>query len=167
MAFIKTALLSIAIGAGASALSASVLSASACDLTDLPCWDGGKCNIKFKNHTAKSSGSGNSDVSQSSLAQTIRVTAKDSKGKKTGNAFSINAGASKTMNLEKKKDLSFVRIKTETSGVSIDSLDMKCSALRDVLRGNGNCNILYGYDTTVQWTLAYSCDNKTVNGPQF
>ena len=149
--------------AAAIATGSSALTASACDITDLPWWDGGKCNIKFKNHTAKGSGSGNSQVSQTSAAQTIRVTAKKSNGDKTGNAFTINAGASKTMNLEKKKDFSFIRITAGNAGVQ--AISMNCGAIRNTLRGNGNCNILYGFEESVRWTLAYSCDNKTVNGP--
>ena len=137
--------------------------ASACDITDLPCWDGGICNIKFKTRTGKSSGSGKSSVSQDSAAQTIRVTAKTSDGDKTGNAFSIPAGASKTMNLEKKKDFSFIRITAGNPGVQ--ALSVKCGAIRNTLRGNGNCNIYYGFEPSVRSTLAYSCDNRAVNGP--
>ncbi|MFN3211802.1 MAG: hypothetical protein ACE37M_01740 [Henriciella sp.] len=154
----KSTLLTLALVAGAA-----IAPASACDITDLPCWDGGKCNIKFKNHTAKSSGEGDPSVSQSSSAQTIRVTAKTSDGKKTGNAFSITAGASKTMNLEKKKDFSFVRITSENSGVH--AISMQCGAIRNTLLGNGNCNIYYGFEPSVRSTLAYSCDNGAVTGP--
>ena len=156
MKMYKAALLSFALTAGAGTASAET-----CDLTSLPCWENGKCNIKFKNHTGKSIGMGPTGVLQSSFATTIRVSARKDNGDKTGNAFSIIAGASKTMNLEKKKNFSKVRV--SAPGSSISGATLECPIIQSVLRGNGNCNIYYGERGSEQ-TLAYSCDNREENG---
>lgn len=153
----KTALLTLAVALGGASASASV-----CDISDLPCWDGGKCNIKFKNHTGKASGSGNSQIAQISSAMTIRVTARKENGDKKGNALSITAGASKTMNLEKKTNFSKIKV---TAGIAgIHPAVMHCRAIRSVLKGNGTCNIMNGTSPETGSTLGYSCANNTVIG---
>lgn len=156
MKMYKAALLTFALTAGAATASAET-----CDLSGLSCLENGKCNIKFKNHTGKSIGMGPTGVLQSSFATTIRVSARKDNGDKTGNAFSIIAGASKTMNLEKKKNFSKVRV--SVPGSSISGATLECPIIQSVLRGNGNCNIYYGERGSEQ-TLAYSCDNREENG---
>ena len=161
MHIFKAALLILAFTAGGATATAEQV----CDLTELPCWDGGKCNIKFKNHTGLATGSGNGLVDQETLAMSVRVTARKPNGGKTGNGFWIPAGSSKTMNLEKKKDLSWLRFKSRRDDVH--ALTMDCQAIKRVLRGNGTCNIYFGFAKNISGhveELAYSCNHKTVNG---
>lgn len=156
----KAALLTFAFTAGSVSASAEVV----CDLTDLPCWEGGKCNIKFKNHTGLASGSGNGIVDQETLAMSVQVTARKPDGSKTGNGFWIPAGSSKTMNLEKKKKLSWLRIKSRRDDVH--AVRMQCDDIKAVLKGNGNCNVYFGFAKGISnhvEELAYSCNHKTVN----
>lgn len=88
----------------ASAISAPVASA-ACDISQTKCaLNGGKCNIKFRNRTADNQGSGGpTDLNQRSYAMTIKVKALKANGDTAGNVLTIDAGASKTMNIEKKQ----------------------------------------------------------------
>ena len=160
MHFFKAALLSMALTAGGAALTAS---AEGCDLSKLPCWDGGKCNIKFKNHTGKAKGSGRTPYgSQQSLSQTIYVSARKENGEKTGNKLAISDTASKTMNLEKKKNFSKIRITPSHSG-TIDGTTIYCGTIKAILRGKGHCNIFYLVGTDSTETLTYSCNNKAIS----
>jgi hypothetical protein len=140
--------------------------AAACDITSEPCWSNGKCNIKFKNHTGENNGDASgSPIEQSSAAQTIKVKALKENGKTAGNSFSITAGASKTMNLEKKYNKNFSRIRVSSTNGITKALSMECSDIKAVLRGNGNCNIFHGYNTEETFVLGYSCDNGEIDGP--
>ena len=139
-----------------------------CDITNEKCWSNGKCNIKFKNKTGESSGyAKGTGVDQESLAQTITIKAAKENGDAAGNKLSITAGASKTMNIEKKykKNFHHIRVKSSTTD---ESISIKCGDIKDILRGNGNCNISRGLrtdaDGTSFYTLAYSCDNTEVAG---
>ena len=161
MYMLKAALLSMALTAGGATVTAA---AEGCDLTKLPCWDGGKCNIKFKNHTGKAKGSGKTpDGAQTSLSQMIYVSARKENGDKTGNKLAISDTASKTMNLEKKKNFSKIRITPGHSG-TIDGTTLYCGTIKSILRGKGHCNIFYLVGTDSTETLAFSCNNKTVSG---
>ena len=150
-----------------SILFAAPAFADVCDITTEKCWDGGKCNIKFKNHTGEGGGdAAGLELDQSSLAQTIKVQAVKDNGDSAGNTLSIAAGASNTMNIENKYEKNFDRIRIK-SGTADKSVSMKCGDVKAVLRGNGNCNIIRGRskDTDIDYTLAYSCDNGEVVGP--
>ena len=162
----RTNLLSVLLIAGGLSFALPA-SADVCDITAEKCWDGGKCNIKFKNHTGESSGdAAGLNLDQSSLAQTIKVKAVKDNGNTAGNTLSITAGASNTMNIEKKykKDFDHIRIQ---SGNADKSVSMSCGDVKSILRGNGNCNVIRGRsnDVSVGYTLAFSCDNGAVTGP--
>ena len=160
MRMLKAALLALALTAGGVPASAEV-----CDLTDLPCWDGGKCNIKFKNHTGKGTGSGKTPEGwQQSLAQTIVVTARKENGSKTGNRLAISDTASKTMNLEKKKNFSSIRI--SPAHKTIDPVKLGCGTIKSILRGKAQCNIFYLVTYDEGETLAYACNKKQIYGPR-
>lgn len=141
--------------------------AAQCDITTLPCWDGGKCNIKFKNHTGEGTGDSTDDLSQTSSAMDIQIKAVDANGKKTGNSFKIIAGASKTMNLEKKYNKGFNEIRLiPVNNYKPDRATMSCQDVKKVLRGNGNCNVFFGYGKGQGGMgLGFSCDNGRVTGP--
>ena len=159
MHMLKAALLTIVLTAGGGAAAAE-----GCDISDLPCWDGGKCNIKFKNHTGRAKGSGKTlEGWQQSLAQTIYVTARKANGDKAGNRLAIADAASKTMNLEKKKNFSKIRIRPSHSA-TIDSTTLDCGTIRSILRGKAQCNIYYLVGTDYGETLAFACNKKTVSG---
>ncbi len=144
--------------------------AFACDITQLDCWDGGKCNIQFKNHTGDASGdAGGTPIKQSSAAQTIKVKAVKSTGDKAGNQLTITSGAKNTMNMENKYEKGFEKIKvTSTNGIT-EGFDLSCSTVKKIIDGNGTCKVFHG--TTSQsdntYVLGYSCDGGNVDGPSY
>ena len=118
-----------------------------CDTTANDCFKNGKCNIKFRNMTAETSGSSSkTKLTQRSMAQIIRVKAVKDNGKSAGNIINIESGTSKTMNLEKKynKDFAKIRISAPTSAVT-DGVTMSCADVNKVLAGNGTCKVFYGF----------------------
>ena len=120
-----------------------------CDTTANDCFKNGKCNIKFRNMTAETSGSSSkTKLTQRSMAQIIRVKAVKDNGKSAGNIINIESGTSKTMNLEKKynKDFAKIRISAPTSAVT-DGVTMSCADVNKVLAGNGTCKVFYGFRT--------------------
>nr|WP_070960705.1 hypothetical protein [Hyphomonas sp. Mor2] len=143
-----------------------------CDITQTKCWiNDGKCNIKFKNKTGDSGGSdGTSNLNQTSSAQTITVKAKDSSNDKTGNKLNILAGASKTMNIEKKakKDFDYIMLESADFG-SVRSSKISCEEILEVLDGNGTCKAFHGAVTNsagaIAWYIGYQCDGGNVGGP--
>ncbi|MEO1323241.1 MAG: hypothetical protein AAFV59_09570 [Pseudomonadota bacterium] len=161
---------------GAScALAAFMLAPAAsatCDITQTRCWiNGGNCNIEFKNKTGDSGGSdGSSNLNQTSSAQTITVKAKDSSGDKTGNKLNIYAGASSTMNIEKKYKKGFEKIQISSTDLKgVNSSTMSCEEVIAVLEGNGTCKVFHGAVTNsasaIAWYLGYQCDGGNVGGP--
>ncbi len=161
---------------GAScALAAFMLAPAAsatCDITQTRYWiNGGKCNIQFKNKTGASGGSdGSSNLNQTSSAQTITIKARDSSGDKTGNKLNIYAGASSTMNIEKKYKKGFEEIQISSTDLKgVNSSTMSCDEVIEVLEGNGTCKVFHGAVTNsasaIAWYLGYQCDGGNVGGP--
>lgn len=154
----------------ASSLLAPIASA-ACDITQTKCWvNGGNCNIKFKNRTGDTGGSdGSSNLNQSSSAQTVTVNARKASKDKAGNKLTIIAGASSTMNIEKKAKKKFVDIQLSPSVSGVNSTVMSCEDVQAVLDGNGTCKVFHGYvsnsSTKVERYLGYQCDGGNVGGP--
>lgn len=159
-----------------SALAMSVLSPVAfasCDISLTKCAvNGGKCNIKFRNVTGAESGSDKGTrLTQKTSAQTIRIKALKDNGEKTGNALTINAGANKTMNIDKKARRNFDRIRiTSPALATIEGITMSCSDVQQVLNGNGTCKIFNGNDGPEfgipDYKLGFSCDGGNVTGPK-
>ena len=156
----------------AFAIAFAVPSASAdCDITANNCFKNGKCNIKFRNMTAETSGSSSkTKLTQRSMAQIIRVKAIKDNDKAAGNIINIESGTSKTMNIEKKynKDFAKIRISAPTSAWTT-GVTMSCEDVNKVLAGNGTCKVFYGFYTnandTVVNQLGYRCDGGNVQGP--
>lgn len=144
----------------------------ACDISQTKCaLNGGKCNIKFRNRTADNQGSGGpTDLNQRSYAMTIKVKALKANGDTAGNVLTIDAGASKTMNIEKKANKSFAKIRLRSSSNrSEGGITMNCDAVKAVLNGNGTCKVFHGapddVSETFAWQLGYNCDGGNVYGP--
>lgn len=164
--YLAGACLALTTGLMAPAASAS------CDISATKCAvNGGKCNIKFRNQTAASSGSGGgTGLNQTSAAQTVKVKAIKDNGNKAGNALTINAGASNTMNIEKKANKNFAKIRiTSPSMATVDGVTMSCADVQAVLDGNGTCKILHGHkpygDEHMEYNLGFNCDGGNVAGP--
>lgn len=144
---------------------------AACDISQTKCaLNGGKCNIKFRNQTGISSGSDSgTDIIQESSAQTVKVKALKDNGDKAGNALTIAAGASNTMNVDKKANKNFAKIRI-TSMSTVEGVTMGCSEVQDVLNGNGTCKVFYGYGASgnshTDFRLGYNCDGGNVVGPE-
>ena len=163
--------LSIVAIASMAVLTVPAASAT-CDITQTKCWtNGGKCNIQFKNKTGESGGSdGTSNLNQTSSAQTITIKAKDSNGDKTGNKLNIYAGASSTMNIEKKYKKGFDKIQISSTDINmVNSVNMSCEEVIAVLEGNGTCKVFHGVVTnsasSIAYYLGYQCDGGNVGGP--
>lgn len=144
--------------------------AFACDITQLDCWDSGKCNIEFKNHTGDASGDASgTPISQSSAAQTIKVKAMTSGGDKVGNQLTITSSAKNTMNIENKYEKGFDKIRVSSTNGITEGFDLSCSMVKAILDGNGTCKVFHG--TTSQssntYVLGYSCDGGDVDGPSY
>lgn len=144
---------------------------AACDITQTKCWlNDGNCNIEFKNKTGDSGGSdGSSNLSQTSSAQTITVKARKANKDKAGNKLTIVAGASSTMNIEKKAKKDFEDIQLIPSVSGINSTVMSCAHVQAVLDGNGTCKVFHGFSsnsaTNADRYLGYQCDGGNVGGP--
>ena len=161
-------LLSLAAAFGGSA------SAEWCEITQTKCWlNGGKCNIKFRNMTDKVGGSdGDSNLDQRASPQIIRVKAVKDNGKAAGTIINIEAGASKTMNIDKKwnKDFATIRMSSPTLA-NVDGVTMSCEHVLQVLNGNGTCKVFYGLrerrkdDRKYKYQLGYQCDSGNLGGP--
>jgi hypothetical protein len=145
--------------------------AAQCDITKTKCWvQNGKCNIEFKNRTGDSGGSdGSSNLNQSSSAQTVTVKARKSNKDKAGNKLTIAAGASNTMNIEKKAKKNFADIQLLPSVNGVNGTTMSCDDIVAVLDGNGTCKVFHGYvsnsTTKTKRILGYQCDGGNVGGP--
>ena len=166
-----------ALGASLAITLISVLAVPAasadCDIRETKCYQNdGKCNIKFRNRTGDTGGSeGDSYLDQRSSAQIIRVKAAKDNGNAAGNILNIEAGTSKTMNIDKKynKDFAKIRISSPTLG-SVDGVTMSCEHVVQVLNGNGTCKVFYGLkersdDRKYKYQLGYQCDSGNVGGP--
>ena len=144
-----------------------------CDISETKCAvNGGKCNIKFRNKTGDTGGSdGSSDVNQASSAQTVLVKAIDDDGNRVGNKLQIVAGASKTMNVEKKsnKKTGFyaIRITSQDFSGAVDGATISCEQVKAVLNGNGTCKVFHGTfsGSITHFTLGYQCDGGKIGGP--
>jgi len=143
--------------------------AFACDITGLDCWDDGKCNIHFKNHTGDASGDASgTPINQSSAAQTIKVKAQKSNGDKVGNQLTITSSAKNTMNMENKYDEGFDHIKVSSTNGVTEGFSLSCSNVKAILDGNGTCKVFHGSTSKSSNTfvLGYSCDGGNVDGPR-
>lgn len=153
-----------------SALTAPNASAD-CDITGNDCFKNGKCNIKFRNMTGEGSGSSSgTKLSQRTMAQIIRVKAVKDNDKAAGNIINIEAGTSKTMNLEKKYNKGFAKIRISSPTLAgTTGVTMSCADVNKVLAGNGTCKVFYGFRTNasdnVVNQLGYRCDGGNVFGP--
>jgi len=161
------ALSTLALGALAPAAFAS------CDISDTKCAvTGSKCNIHFKNVTAAGSGSDHgTHLSQQTQAQSVKVKALKQNGHTAGNVLTIDSGASKTMNLDKKAKKHFAKIRITSPGMaSVQGVTMECDQVREVLNGNGSCKVFVGYppygDEYLDYQLGYKCDGGNVVGPK-
>ena len=144
---------------------------AACDISETKCaLNGGKCNIKFRNVTGEDSGAAHGHpLKQTSLTQTIKVKALKENGNRAGNALTIYAGDSKTMNLEKKAKKNFAKIRMSSPNMeTVKSKTMSCDHVKAVLNGNGTCKVFYGYslyrEHAFEYELGYSCDGGKVVG---
>ncbi len=139
-----------------------------CNITDLPCWgDDTKCNIKFRNLSGLAEGSGGGTPwNQTTLAATIRVTAnlpnsKNGDDKQVGNGLQILAGQSKTINLDKHQGFDHIQGRI-MDGSSWTGFVMKCAAVREVLKGKGNCKMFRTTDG--KYDPAFNCNGGSVVG---
>ncbi|MFN3213439.1 MAG: hypothetical protein ACE37M_10060 [Henriciella sp.] len=158
---------------GVSSLLAVPLASATCDISQTKCAvNGGKCNIKFRNQTGVSSGSSaGTDLKQTSSAQTVKVKAVKDNGNTAGNALTIDAGASNTMNMDKKAKKNFTKIRiTSPAMARVDGVTMSCTDIQAVLNGNGTCKIFHGEPAygaeSMEYQLGYQCDGSNVAGPK-
>ncbi len=164
-----------------SALAASLMAAFAaptasadCDIRETKCYKNkGKCNIKFRNRTGvEDKTDRNSRLNQRASAQIIRVKAVKDNGKPAGNIINIEAGTSKTMNIDKKwnKEFAQIRISSPTMA-AVDGVTMSCDHVLQVLNGNGTCKVFYGIkqrsndSRKYRYQLGYQCDGGSLGGP--
>ena len=156
----------------ATALMATSASAEGCDISQTKCaLNDGKCNIKFINQTGLLGKDSGTNLNRSSSAQSIRVKALKTNGKTAGNALSIDAGASKTMNLDKKANKHFDRIRISSPAMnSVTGSTISCASVQAVLNGNGTCKIFHGAppcgDEHFEYQLGYRCDGGAITGPK-
>ena len=159
------------------ALSIAVFAPAAvadCDIRETKCYKNkGKCNIKFRNRTGvEDKTDSDSRLNQRASAQIIRVKAVKENGKAAGNVINIEAGTSKTMNIDKKwkKDFARIRISSPTMA-AVDGVTMSCDHVLQVLNGNGTCKVFYGIkrrsndDRKYRYQLGYQCDGGSLGGP--
>lgn len=161
---------------GLVALSVTVPSANAaCDISQTKCaLNGGKCNIHFKNKTGDTHGSDrSSSLKQLPFAQTVIVKARTEAEKKIGNKLTITAGASKTMNVDKKskKDFQDIRIYSKDFAKKpVRSIILRCEDIKAILNGNGTCKVFYGSRTQdlliFKYGLGYQCNGGKIGGPK-
>lgn len=145
-----------------------------CDITTTKCYKNkGKCNIKFRNMTDKVGGSdSDSNLDQRASPQIIRVKAVKDNGKAAGNIINIEAGASKTMNIDKKWNKDFATIRMSSPNLAnVDGVTMSCEHVLLVLNGNGTCKVFHGLrerrkdDRKYKYQLGYQCDSGNLGGP--
>ena len=156
----------------AGALTAPMASAD-CDITTTKCHqNGGKCNIKFRNLTGASRGmDGGTDLSQESWAQIVKVKALKENGQTAGNVLTIGSDASKTMNLDKKANKNFAKIRiTSPAMKTVKGVTMGCEDIQNVLDGNGTCKVFHGQYSGAEgyedYGLGYTCDGSKTVGPE-
>lgn len=146
---------------------------AACNISQTKCaLNGGKCNIKFKNRTGDASGlDGHTKLNQTSSAQEVNVKARKRNGDKAGNKLTINAGASGTMNFDKKAKKKFqdVRLYSKMNRDHVGSIILSCEEIITVLNGSGVCKIFHGHRHTTksekEFFLGYKCAGGDVFGP--
>ncbi|NQY39321.1 MAG: hypothetical protein HRT80_04400 [Henriciella sp.] len=142
-----------------------------CDISQTKCAvNGGKCNIKFRNITGVSTGSGkDTSINQTAEAKIIRVKAVKQNGKKVGNALTINSSANKSLNLDKKAKKDFAKIHiTSPADKAVRGITMSCEHVKAVLNGTGTCKVFYGYmkyDHS-NYRLGYTCSGDRVVKPE-
>ena len=156
----------------ASAFSAPLASAE-CDISQTKCaLNDGKCNIKFRNQTGIAGGSdGGTKLEQTSSAQIIRVKAAKENGKPAGNVLTIEAGTSKSLNLDKKAKKNFDRIRISSPTLaSVEGVTITCAQVQQILDGSGTCKIFNGVPAygseKFDYQLGFSCDGSNVTGPK-
>ncbi|MCP4937056.1 MAG: hypothetical protein GY927_23320, partial [bacterium] len=138
------------------------------------CWGADKkCNIKFRNHTGRASGSGGSEYNQLSRVKTVKIWAEKADGTKAGsNTLSIAADASNTMNLDKKQGFDKIKIKATPNDSGDMVVTMSCNDIKSTLKGTGNCKVfMHGKKFTnsddskeYAYYTSYSCDGGSVKG---
>ena len=146
---------------------------ASCDISETKCAvNGSKCNIKFRNVTGVASGSDQgTGLSQKPSAQTIKIKAIKDNGEKAGNALTINSPGNKTMNVDKKANKNFAKIRMASPNMeTVKSVTMSCDDVKAVLNGNGTCKVFYGYslyrENAFEYALGYNCDGGNVVGPK-
>lgn len=150
--------------------SSLAIAQQACDITDLDCWgEDKKCNIKFRNKTGEASGSGGgTPYTQFTQAASIKVMAVDEAGEKVGQSLKILAGATKTLNLDKKSGFDRIKIQntTDISANYKNVATLHCEDVRTILIGTGKCKIFAGKtkDDKNKGTY-YNCDGGNVVSP--
>ena len=154
----------------AALFAATPVASAQRDISQTKCTvNSGKCNIKFKNKTGNPNGSdGSSNIDQRSSAQTVVVTARKANKNKAANKLKIVAGASKSMNLDKKAKKEFQNIKIASQDLPVSPPQMSCEDVRAVLDGNGTCKILHAActrNTNLVFVLGDQCDGGSVSGP--
>jgi len=160
-----------------SALALSVFAPAAfasCDISETKCAlrDGSKCNIKFRNRTGDSRGMDRGSIlDQESWAQIVKVKALKENGQTAGNVLTIGAGESNTMNLDKKANKSFAKLRiTSPAMKTVKGVTMSCEDVQSVLDGNGTCKIFHGAHQNAgaynDYRLGYNCDGGKVMGPR-
>lgn len=158
---------------GTVMIAASPAARADCDISQTRCAvNDGKCNIKFRNRTGISNGSdGGTSLKQSSSAQTIQVTARKANKNKAGNKLSIAAGATASMNFDKKAKKYFDYVQLSSADITqVKPVIMSCADVTAVLNGNGTCKVFHGEDSSsgADWTfyLGYQCDSGNIAGPK-
>lgn len=143
-----------------------------CDISQTKCaLNGSKCNIHFTNRTADAGGlDGKSNINQTTAIQAVRVKAIDAKGDKVGNKLVIQAGDTKTMNLDKKakKHFDAIHLRSDNAGFMFGASKMHCDDVVAVLNGNGKCKLFHGNRKTagnLTTHIGYKCDGGNVGGP--
>ena len=146
---------------------------ASCDISQTKCAvNGGKCNIKFRNLTGASRGmDGGTDLSQESWAQIVKVKALKENGQTAGNVLTIGSDASKTMNLDKKANKNFAKIRiTSPAMKTVKGVTMGCEDIQNVLDGNGTCKVFHGQYSGAEgyedYGLGYTCDGSKTVGPE-
>jgi hypothetical protein len=143
-----------------------------CDISETKCaLNGSKCNIHFKNRTGDSGGSdGSSALDQRSAAQAVEVKAIDENSDRVGNKLVIQVSSSKTMNITKKDNKGFdrIRITSQNAPKMYDGVAMSCAHIIETLNGSGTCKIFQGTRAVGgdnHGRLGYQCDGGDVGGP--
>jgi hypothetical protein len=126
------------LGALALFVVPNVAVGQSCDLSELNC-DQVKCNIHFTNLTGVNESTCKKGNSYSN-AFTVKVKARDDKGKTLGNTLSILAGAKNTMNLSNSAKANVSSIKAGGKG-NFTGGTLTCDDIKTVLKGSGKCKI--------------------------